>query len=347
MTLWTWSQTAANNATADATINWAEGQAPSSVNNSARALMAAVAKFRDDQSGILDSGGTSTAYTVTTNQNLTALTDGFCVYVRIHTTNGAAATFSPDSRTAKAIRTHTGTALPANSLNGGGIYAFTYDSGDDCWYVHNYFSVAALATLAGDNAFTGANTFAGTSSFTAALSAVLASATPLTLRRSETSSDRELLALKGGDGTGNYFSLTGTCSATAITAIQALLGGNELFNFTSAQTRFSRQVAAPAPVALTDASSVTWDWATRQNATLSLAGNRTLSLPSNAMTGATALLRVTATGSDRTLTLASGWVIPDGFSSPLTIVNGSKNLLSAWYDGSNYWLIPNLDAETV
>jgi hypothetical protein len=51
MTLYTWSKTPSNNTTADATINWAEGQSPSSVNDSARASMAAVAKFRDDNNG--------------------------------------------------------------------------------------------------------------------------------------------------------------------------------------------------------------------------------------------------------------------------------------------------------
>ena len=47
MTFFKWSRTAAANATADSTINWAEGQSPSSVNDSARALMAAAAKYRD------------------------------------------------------------------------------------------------------------------------------------------------------------------------------------------------------------------------------------------------------------------------------------------------------------
>ena len=41
MTLYKWSQTASADATADSTINWAEGQAPSSINDSARAMMAA------------------------------------------------------------------------------------------------------------------------------------------------------------------------------------------------------------------------------------------------------------------------------------------------------------------
>jgi hypothetical protein len=48
MTLYKWSQTASSDASADSTINWAEGQAPSSVNDSARAMMAATAKYRDD-----------------------------------------------------------------------------------------------------------------------------------------------------------------------------------------------------------------------------------------------------------------------------------------------------------
>ena len=69
MTLYKWSQTASADATADSTINWSEGQAPSSVNDSARAMMAATAKYRDDIAGAISHfGGTSTAYTVSSYQ---------------------------------------------------------------------------------------------------------------------------------------------------------------------------------------------------------------------------------------------------------------------------------------
>ena len=46
-----WSTTAASNANADPAVNWAEGMAPSAVNDSARATMASVAKWRDDLYG--------------------------------------------------------------------------------------------------------------------------------------------------------------------------------------------------------------------------------------------------------------------------------------------------------
>ena len=139
MTLFSWSQTAASNNTADSTINWREGQAPSTVNNSSRAMMAAIAKYRDDQSGILNSGGSSTAYTATSNETYTSLSDGITITLRMHTANGASATLNVDSLGAKAINIYSSTALPSATLNSGGIYRFTYDSADDVWYVQSNF----------------------------------------------------------------------------------------------------------------------------------------------------------------------------------------------------------------
>lgn len=135
MTIYSWSQTAASNSTADATINWQEGQAPSSVNNSARAMMAAVAKWRDDMSGNLVTGGTSTAYTVTSNGSFTSLADGVAIALRMNATNGAAPTLNVDSLGAKAIATVFGTAVGTGKLRSGGVYVFVYDATDDKWIV--------------------------------------------------------------------------------------------------------------------------------------------------------------------------------------------------------------------
>ncbi len=68
MSFWKWSRTAANNATADGSINWAEGLAPSTVNDSARAMMAAASKYRDDVAGAIATAGTATAYTLNSFQ---------------------------------------------------------------------------------------------------------------------------------------------------------------------------------------------------------------------------------------------------------------------------------------
>ncbi len=68
MSLWKWSRIAANNATADGSINWAEGQAPSTASDSARAMMAAASKYRDDVAGAIATAGTGTAYTLSSYQ---------------------------------------------------------------------------------------------------------------------------------------------------------------------------------------------------------------------------------------------------------------------------------------
>jgi hypothetical protein len=146
MTMWKWSQTANTNTTADTTINWQEGQSPGSVNGSARAMMAAVAKYRDDMGGNLVTAGSATAYTLTTNQVLTELVDGHAVTCRMDETSGLAPTLNVDSRGAKAIATVYGTAIPTGALLGGGVYTFVYDATDDKWIVHSRF---------GDGMFTG------------------------------------------------------------------------------------------------------------------------------------------------------------------------------------------------
>src|ERR1700681_3039018 len=96
MTLYKWSQTSSSNATADSNINWAEGQAPSSVNDSARAMMAALAKYRDDIAGAIVTTGTSTAYAVTSYESYDTLAhlSGQMIAFVPHTTSGATVTLN-------------------------------------------------------------------------------------------------------------------------------------------------------------------------------------------------------------------------------------------------------------
>jgi hypothetical protein len=113
---YSWSHTAATNATADSTINWAEGQAPSTINDSARAMMAVEAKWRDDISGVAPSNvvltatGTGTVAAIpATNGSIAALTNGWTITFKAEDTNTGAMTLAIDGTTAKQIQAVTGT----------------------------------------------------------------------------------------------------------------------------------------------------------------------------------------------------------------------------------------------
>lgn len=143
MPFWEWSKTAASNATADPTINWAEGQSPSSVNDSARAMMARTAEWRDDISGTLTMGGTSTAYTVTTNEGLQAQPqDGQRLSVRAAAVNGIAATLTADGGNTYPFQNVAGTALTAGLMQSGGVYDISFSLAAGAWLIVGYLGFA-------------------------------------------------------------------------------------------------------------------------------------------------------------------------------------------------------------
>lgn len=123
-----WSTTASSNATADSAVNWAEGQAPSTVNDSGRGMMSSVAKFRDDISGALTTGGSNTAYTVTTNQSFASLAalGNRILTIIPHATSGAAPTLAVDGLTAKNINIATTVNIPTGMLVAGTPYIVYY-----------------------------------------------------------------------------------------------------------------------------------------------------------------------------------------------------------------------------
>jgi len=141
MTLYKWSQTAANNATADASVNWQEGQAPSSVNDSARAMMASVAKYRDDVSGAIITSGTSTAYAVSSYETFDTLAhlNGQVIAFTPHATNGATVTLNVDSLGAKPLRSSVGVDLLAGVLIQGTPYVGIYNNSDGAFYLQGFY----------------------------------------------------------------------------------------------------------------------------------------------------------------------------------------------------------------
>lgn len=141
MTLYKWSRVAASDATADSSINWQEGQAPSSVNDSARAMMAATAKYRDDIAGAIVTGGSSTIYTLSSYQQFDSFTNMNSAMVAFtpHITNGGITVINVDGLGNRPLRTAPGVELQAGVIVQGTPYAATYNNSDAAWYLHGFF----------------------------------------------------------------------------------------------------------------------------------------------------------------------------------------------------------------
>lgn len=86
-----WSVTAADNDDADTDINWLEGQAGNTVNNSARAMMAKVASLVKALRGVLVTGGSGDNYTLSLDFPPSSLaTKGWMGVVRFNRANTTA-----------------------------------------------------------------------------------------------------------------------------------------------------------------------------------------------------------------------------------------------------------------
>ncbi len=135
----TWSTVPVTNATADSNINWAEGMAPSQVNDSARALMASVAKWRDDHNGTIVTSGTTLAYTAITSQVEGSLVNGYEVTLQFHATNDVNATLAVDGLAASPLQLYAGKNVVGQDFPLGSIQCFTYStSGTGQWIWHSY-----------------------------------------------------------------------------------------------------------------------------------------------------------------------------------------------------------------
>lgn len=141
MAFWSWSKTAGTNSSADPTINWSEGQSPSSVNDSARSMMARTAEWRDDITGAIVTTGTSTNYAVASNQVFDTLAhmNGALLAFTPHITCGATVLLNVDGLGAKPLRTSPSVELLAGMLIQGTPYVATFSNSDAAWYLRGFF----------------------------------------------------------------------------------------------------------------------------------------------------------------------------------------------------------------
>ncbi len=131
MSVFDWSTTAADNDDADSNINWAEGQAPSTVNDSARAEMARIAHWRNMLGANVTMGGTGNAYTYTTGETLTAYSDGIRLLWQPNADPTGAVTLNVDTIGAKKVYMPDGTQAGNGELDADSLYDIVYDSSLD------------------------------------------------------------------------------------------------------------------------------------------------------------------------------------------------------------------------
>jgi hypothetical protein len=129
--IYDWSTTAGSNSSSDSGINWAEGQDPGTVNDSARQMMGRVAEILGDIGGALSAGGTADGLTVTANSAFTTLIDGRLISFRATADNTGAATLNVNGIGAKSLRKMNASgdvALSAGDIQNTGIYMAQYSA---------------------------------------------------------------------------------------------------------------------------------------------------------------------------------------------------------------------------
>jgi hypothetical protein len=140
--LWLWSQTPTTNAGIDPSINWQEGMPPSAINDSSRAEMAIIAKWRDDIAGLAITSGGPTVYALATqsgnNGGLnSSLVAGYRTCFTVNVTNGTPATLAIDSQVSKPLRPAPGAAIASSFLTVGVPYCVTYATSNGGEYILN------------------------------------------------------------------------------------------------------------------------------------------------------------------------------------------------------------------
>lgn len=124
-----WATVAANNGAADPLINWAEGQARASVNNSARGMMAAHAKNRNLLNGSIVTTGSANAQAFLSGLTYTSIPTNLVVRLKIGAalTNTASVTLNMDGLGDTLIKTAGGDNLKGGELVAGGYVDLLYN----------------------------------------------------------------------------------------------------------------------------------------------------------------------------------------------------------------------------
>lgn len=126
-----WSTTASSNGNSDSNINWAEGQAPSTVNDSARSMMSRLKHWWNQLGANTTQGGSSNAYTITSGESLSAYTKGLRFLWKPNADPTGAVTLNVDGIGAKKVYLPNGTQAGSGTLDADSMYDVVYDTALD------------------------------------------------------------------------------------------------------------------------------------------------------------------------------------------------------------------------
>lgn len=212
MALKNWSTTAGSNATVDS-INWAENQAPSTVNDSSRALMADVRTWYNDYEW-RDWGHTVTQTSATT---FTVATDVTAIYVvdqPIRCTDSLTLYGKVTARSYSAPNTTVTVSLDSGSLSASltAVSLGQKPTGKpiDVTGVRGAVANTGTETIAGDKTFTGNNTHSGTQTISGTVT--MSGKSLWTAEGAAVASAADCNIWSGGDG--NTVHVTGTTTIT-------------------------------------------------------------------------------------------------------------------------------------
>ncbi|USP03336.1 phage tail protein [Bartonella taylorii] len=143
-TIYDWSLTASKNGRCDDLIHWSDGQRPSTVNNSARAMMQRVREYLSDTSGTVkgtltvDGEQQTTVIRLQSHSSFLEYKNGIAICFKATGKNVGATMLALNALAAKPV--YKATELGVSALSGGEIqqgciYSFVYNHG--VWHVLN------------------------------------------------------------------------------------------------------------------------------------------------------------------------------------------------------------------
>jgi hypothetical protein len=109
------------------TARFPENQAPSTVNNGARALEGMLARFYADTNGSISTSGSSSAYVLAASRTISAIAAGDSFIFKANHASTGATTIAIDGLATKSVKKLHDQAIAANDIESGSICHIVYD----------------------------------------------------------------------------------------------------------------------------------------------------------------------------------------------------------------------------